>query len=808
MALFATEDIKKIDNLYQQGQWQKIIQNLGHKPLGEYDDIRLLNDLAIAYHQLKNWDRVIEVYERIRAIEPWPDLMKQQSELTVRYMRYHAVMGEALYRKGEFDKALSIFNDLKAVGSRFSDKYYFSGRIHTKLGDYRMALLEFKGMIANVPGRMREVVRGLCELIEANPAQAGVYEQLHKACSHNDRLEHYYARYKKEMEELKGDMAPAFKVAHLLLFEGEKAGATKVLDSLKPKNSTESGWLALVKGDGALHDSDVGGALAHYEEAEPLFEVGEALIVERLEEVVRRHDDSPTLRRKLAKMCEESGEDDRACRHLEALVKNQPNEQGARDELGRLLKGSMNKAFAAGEMPRAESLAEKLVHYFPDDENLTSQLQQITQARGINRKEKLESLLGTGRMPASEAAKAHLELAGIERAMGADEEVIVSHLQKAAAERSPVRADALFQLGQIHFGRGELDTADGVYEILFNLRIPDENRLDWSYEIAQAFEEGGEQILAMKYYTVTVEADSAFRDAVGQVKRLEKEIEAASVSASAGVIASAPESLDPMDILSKRYDDIKELGRGAMGVVYRGRDKILDRPVAIKMILGDLGQDSEALARFITEAQSAAALEHPGIITVYDIRAEEPMFIVMEFVEGKSLNDLLGGRKCPMSHFKQLAIRMCEPLAFAHRAEVVHRDIKPDNIMVTKSGGVKIADFGLSRKGGGSGETQVGQVMGTPYYMPPEQIRGTETDGRSDIYSLGITFYEMLTGAPPFTEGDIAYLHIHEEPPKISMRHPEVSPELEAIVLKCIEKEPDSRCQTVDELLVVLRALK
>lgn len=807
MALFATEDIKKIDQLYQQGQWQKIIQNLGNKSLGEYDDIRLLNDLAIAYHQTKDWDRVIEVYERIRAIEPWPDLMKQQSDLTVRYMRYHAAMGEALYRKGEFEKALLIFNDLKAVGSRFSDKYYFSGRIHTKMGDYRMALLEFRGMIANVPGRMRDVVRGLCELIEASPAQAGAYEQLHKACSKNDRLEHYCGRYKKEMAESKGAMAPAFKVAHLLLYEGDKAGTVKILDSLKPKNGTESGWLELVRGDCELHEGNVSGALARYEAAEPLFETGDPLIVERLEVVVRRHDDSPALRRKLSRICEEAGDDDRACRHLEALVNARPDEQGARDELGRLLRGSMNKAFAAGEMPRAESLAEKLVLFFPDDQNLASQLQQITQARGINRKENLESLLATGRMPASEAAKAHLEVAGIERAMGADEEVIVSHLQKAAAERSPVRTDALFQLGQIYFGRGELDTADGVYEILFKLRISDENRLGWSYEIAQAFEEGGDKNLALKYYTVTVETDPAFRDAVGQAKRLEKEIEAASVSAPAGVAAPAPESLDPMDILSKRYDDITELGRGAMGVVYRGRDKILDRPVAIKMILGDLGQDSEALARFITEAQSAAALEHPGIITVYDIRAEEPMFIVMEFVEGKSLNDLLAGRKCPISHFKQLAIRMCEPLAFAHRAEVVHRDIKPDNIMVTKSGGVKIADFGLSRKGVGSGATQVGQVMGTPYYMPPEQIRGTKTDARSDIYSLGITLYEMLTGTPPFTDGDIAYLHIHEEPPKISMRHPEVSPELEAVVLKCIEKEPDARCQTVDELLEALKAL-
>jgi len=143
-----------------------------------------------------------------------------------------------------------------------------------------------------------------------------------------------------------------------------------------------------------------------------------------------------------------------------------------------------------------------------------------------------------------------------------------------------------------------------------------------------------------------------------------------------------------------------------MGVVYKARDMILDRPVAIKMILENLGEDSEAMARFLTDAQSAAALEHPGIITVYDIHAERPMFIVMEFVEGKSLKDLFKGRKCPMSHFLNLAVKVCEPITFAHRTQVVHRDIKPDNIKVTKNGGMKIADFSLSRKGEGGGATQ------------------------------------------------------------------------------------------------------
>ncbi|MEE9276430.1 MAG: protein kinase [bacterium] len=808
--MFASEDTKKIDAHYQKSEWDKIIQLLGKRPLKEYDDIRLLNDLAVAFHQLRKFDNVIEVCERIKAVEPRPDLKKQQAELTPRYMRYHAVLGESLYRKNELDKALAIFDDLKAVGSRFSDKYYYSGRIHTKKGNFRLALLEFKGMIANVPARMRDVVRGLGELAEASPAQAGLYVQLHNACKDKDRIDHYLSRFKKEMAESKGSIPAALKVAHLIFLEGDMKSAAKVLASISPETDEEQGWLELIAGDWLLQSKGPDAALSRYAAAEALLPPGDPLITERLEELLHTHKLGVPLRRKLVDNYKAGGSDDAAARHLEAIVAAQPDDQAARQELTALLKKSMNEAFGSGDLERAKSLADRLIKVNPDDAGLISQVQQINQMANLQRKEKLEGMLER-RMPAREEARAHFEMAGIERNMEGDEETVLSHLKKAAVERSPVRLQALRQMGQIYLEKGDLDMAEGIHEILFGLRVASEDRLAWAYSIAEACEEKGDKSLAHKYFAQVAEEDATFRDAAGHAGRLARELEeeaAAAAPAAGAAPAAAPAGPpDPMEVLSRRYDDIVELGRGAMGVVYKGRDKILDRQVAIKMILGDIGDDPEALGRFITEAQSAAALEHPGIITIYDIRTEEPMFIVMEFVEGQDVGDLLGGRKLPLDQFLKLAVLVCEPLALAHKAEVIHRDIKPDNIMVTKDGGIKIADFGLSRKGGGSGMTQVGQVMGTPFYMAPEQIRGDEVDGRSDLYALGITFYEMLTGDVPFKEGDIAYMHMHEEPPRLSTKNPEVPKELEDVILKCLCKDPADRYQTVDELLEALRLI-
>lgn len=249
----------------------------------------------------------------------------------------------------------------------------------------------------------------------------------------------------------------------------------------------------------------------------------------------------------------------------------------------------------------------------------------------------------------------------------------------------------------------------------------------------------------------------------------------------------------------KRFVIIEEINRGSMGIVYKAKDNALDEIVAIKVLNEALNSDPIAIDRFKREARAARRLSHPNIVRIHDLGENKgKKFISMEYIEGKDLKKIIRTEgKTPNERFIHYIKQICEALHYAHSLGIIHRDIKPANIIITENNRIKIADFGIAKITQTADATRLGVVMGTPLYMPPEQIEGKPTDGRSDIYSLGIVMYEMLTGSPPFTEGNIDYHHIHSKPPKMV----DVNPRLEEIVMKCIEKNPDNRYQSAKELL-------
>ncbi len=264
-------------------------------------------------------------------------------------------------------------------------------------------------------------------------------------------------------------------------------------------------------------------------------------------------------------------------------------------------------------------------------------------------------------------------------------------------------------------------------------------------------------------------------------------------------------------LLGGRYELDGVVGRGGMAEVYRARDIRLDRIVAIKTLRTDLARDQIFQARFRREAQSAASLNHPSIVAVYDTGEDMASglpvpYIVMEYVDGRTVRDLLqDGHRLLPERTLEIIDGVLRALDYSHQAGIVHRDIKPGNVMVTRNGDVKVMDFGIARamSDAQATMTQTAQVIGTAQYLSPEQARGERVDSRSDLYSTGCLLYELLTGRPPFT-GDspvaIAYQHVRENPIPPSLVDPDVPPWADAIVLKAMAKSPADRYQTAADM--------
>ncbi len=263
-----------------------------------------------------------------------------------------------------------------------------------------------------------------------------------------------------------------------------------------------------------------------------------------------------------------------------------------------------------------------------------------------------------------------------------------------------------------------------------------------------------------------------------------------------------------------RYRVLGELGRGAMGVVYEAADDLLGRPVAIKTILmsADLAERADHEARFLQEAKAAGGLSHPNVVTVYDVgRESDVLYMAMELLDGEELRDVLARGNLPLATAVDIAAQVAEGLAFAHDRGVVHRDVKPSNIMVMRGDTVKIMDFGIARIRTSDIKTQTGLRLGSPRYMAPEQLLGQGVDRRADIFALGVVLYEMLAGIAPFGGEDVQEVMFRVasyDPPAPSRINPAVPTVLDLVVARAIAKDPAQRYQDAQELADDLRAAK
>jgi len=260
-------------------------------------------------------------------------------------------------------------------------------------------------------------------------------------------------------------------------------------------------------------------------------------------------------------------------------------------------------------------------------------------------------------------------------------------------------------------------------------------------------------------------------------------------------------------LLNNRYRLEKPLGRGGMAVVFQARDLMLERTIAVKILRENFSRSPAFQERFRQEAKAAANLSHPNIVTIHDFGLDNGrLFIVMEHIPGQDLKEVINNypRGIPLEKATRLFVQACAGLGYAHRAGLIHCDIKPHNMLITPDNRLKVADFGIARAlASVNPDERVNAIWGSPAYFSPEQAAGEAPSPASDVYGLGVVLYEMLTGQLPFTAStplELAHLHRFSEPPSPRELNPDISPALEKIILKVLSKEPSARYRTADQL--------
>jgi serine/threonine-protein kinase len=315
------------------------------------------------------------------------------------------------------------------------------------------------------------------------------------------------------------------------------------------------------------------------------------------------------------------------------------------------------------------------------------------------------------------------------------------------------------------------------------------------YDLARAFEDNEDLVRAIEAFERILTFDYHFEDVA---ERLEQAKETLRLQSTERPRAGSPASSGS----SGRYRLMRELGRGGMGVVYLARDTVLERDVAFKVLPEEVRNNPGSLRNFFREAKAAAKLNHPHIVTVYDAgRSEHGFYLAMEYVEGSTLKQILARRGAiPVTGVVYILRQMADALAYAHRKKVVHRDIKTSNTMWTPGKKVKIMDFGVAKLLE-EVRNQTTLVSGTPFYMSPQQTLGQAVDHRTDLYSLGVTVFELVTGQLPFHTGNVPYHHVHTAPPDPRQINSAVPDFLARIILRCLQKDPDGRYARAEEIM-------
>ncbi|MBX3728967.1 MAG: protein kinase [Candidatus Sumerlaeia bacterium] len=516
----------------------------------------------------------------------------------------------------------------------------------------------------------------------------------------------------------------------------------------------------------------------------------EETLLRHIGQMLQQHPEAMRVRWFLCELLVAYGHLREAMEQLDWIYSNNPNHAqnvlGALDKIlskeGQYLPALQSQArilVATGDMARARASLEKAYKLQPNSPEVIRALADVYE-RILTQKDEVEVRFRLGRL--------YYMIQEYDSAIGC--------FQKTAQDYR-WEAESIKMLGKCFTNKGMLDLALQEFKKL----VVDEETKELLYDLAQRYEGKKDLVGAKTVYRQLFAADIDYKDVKTRFEMLSGSTSDPMAFEKTSIVQQMSEDA------KRRYELLDELGRGAMGIVYRARDKELEEVVALKILPDAMSNNPEAVRRFKIEARNARRLSHPNIVRIHDIGEEMGRkYISMEYVDGSDLKKRVKTEgKLSMEDLFLYAIDIADALGYAHRLGIVHRDIKPANIMLTSTNQVKVTDFGIAKmldSTMNSGEgTMVGAVIGTPLYMSPEQVQGIAVDNRADLYSFGIMLYEFVAGRPPFIQGDLAYQHMHQQP-----QRPENCPDaLWNIIAKCLAKEKEDRWEKGEDIVEALK---
>ncbi len=388
---------------------------------------------------------------------------------------------------------------------------------------------------------------------------------------------------------------------------------------------------------------------------------------------------------------------------------------------------------------------------------------------------------------------------------GGDTKAALEYFKRVDTSHEKYRK-ACYYLAKIYMEQRQWQQAIKCYDKVVAGEAVHRKNLRHYYNVAIAHEHLGQYPKALEIYEKILGVDYNFRDVHKRVEHLRRKVQKLEQRTKLEHKVSDFAAVDTVRTAKEtRYEKIKVIGRGGMGVVYEATDRVLDRKVALKVLSAAFREDKFVVETFLREAKAAAMLNHVNIVTIYDAGIENNnYFIAMELIHGQTIKEIIRDKRFSFASILRIMRQVCSGLNYAHSKKVIHRDLTNANIMLTKDNIIKIMDFGLARivEHLMSEQSIIG---GTPSYMAPEQVRGAPIDQRADIYALGCNLFELAAGRLPFVEGDLGYHHVHTAPPNPQEINAKIPTSLSTVILKCLEKEPSDRYQSVAELMQALK---